>query len=114
MTTRTELVARETAIELAEKAGFEHINHIKYRGRYNKCTVSEKFEIDCFQRLCDLAYQKALADMLEADTKLRAAAKLAKDALVYHTAQTRPIDRTDKAITALKEAGICNPICHHS
>jgi len=54
------------------------------------------------------------ADMLEADTKLRAAAKLAKDALVYHTAQTRPIDRTDKAITALKEAGICNPICHHS
>jgi hypothetical protein len=54
------------------------------------------------------------ADMLEADDKLRAAAKLAKDALVYHTEQTRPIDRTDKAITALKEAGICNPICHHS
>jgi hypothetical protein len=56
----------------------------------------------------------AAADMLEADNKLRAAAKLAKDALVYHTEQTRPIDRTDKAITALKEAGICNPICHHS
>lgn len=49
------MISRELAIELAEKAGFEHINHIKYRGRYNRCTVGEKFEIDCFQRLCEIA-----------------------------------------------------------
>jgi hypothetical protein len=67
MTTKTEWITRETAMELAENAGFEHVNHIKFRGRYNKCTVNEKFEIDCFQRICELAYQKALNDTLEAD-----------------------------------------------
>lgn len=39
---------------LAEKAGFEHKNHIKYRGRYGKCTEPEKFEIDCFERFYTL------------------------------------------------------------
>ena len=37
-------------------------------------------------------------------TPLHTAARIALDALIYHRDQTRPIDRTDAAITALREA----------
>lgn len=43
-------LTKDEVMLLAEKAGFEHKNHIKYRGRYGKCTEPEKFEIDCFER----------------------------------------------------------------
>lgn len=47
-------LTKDEVMLLAEKAGFEHKNHIKYRGRYDKCTEPEKFEIDCFERFYTL------------------------------------------------------------
>jgi hypothetical protein len=52
----------EEIMQMVDEAGFEHKNHLKYRGRYNKCTVPEKFEIDCFERFATLAR----ADLVEA------------------------------------------------
>jgi len=36
--------------------------------------------------------------------KTTEALKLAEEALVYHTQQTRPIQKTDKALAAIREA----------
>jgi N-formylglutamate amidohydrolase len=47
---------------------------------------------------------QAITDSEATNDKLREAARLALDALIYHTAQTRPIDRTNAAIAALEEA----------
>jgi len=50
-------ITKEQAIQMAEKCGFEHIDHIKYRGRFNKCTAFEKYEINRFHALVQAAYE---------------------------------------------------------
>lgn len=54
-------IDRATAIKLASDAGMENIDHIKWRGSYNKCTVPEKFEIDSVVRLCNSAIRWHIA-----------------------------------------------------
>lgn len=53
-------VDRKKAIELAMQAGYKYIDHITFRGSYNKCTVPEKYEIDCLVRLCNLVLEEAV------------------------------------------------------
>jgi ferritin-like metal-binding protein YciE len=50
-------ITKEQAIQMAEKCGFEHVDHIKYRGRFSKCTVFEKDEINRFHALVQAAYE---------------------------------------------------------
>jgi hypothetical protein len=56
-----QIVTVERALEMAELAGIEHINHIKYRGRFNRCTVPEKHEMRCLTDLVNIASKVAYA-----------------------------------------------------
>ena len=50
-------ITKEQAVQMAEKCGFEHVDHTKYRGRFNRCTISEKDEINRFHALVNTAYE---------------------------------------------------------
>ena len=46
----------EQAVELAKDCGLPNAaDHLKWRKKYNKCTVSEKSEIDSIEQLCNAA-----------------------------------------------------------
>ena len=61
LSAKFQIVTVERALEIAELAGIEHINHIKYRGRFNKCTVPEKHEMRCLTDLVNIASKAAYA-----------------------------------------------------